>query len=149
MISLTKYLYESYITEMALDVSDYKNKLLDRAEQIIQNWCLVYYCNHYDKNNINIKHWKTELKAQLSFFYNKKIKVPNRVDKIKDIFINKLELNTYSGIALMVHDKLKSENISENIINSIINDTINNIKDICELVNNSNKDNIIELLNKI
>lgn len=149
MIQLTKYLYNSYITEMALGISDYKNKLLDYSEQIIQNWILVYYCHHYNKDNINCKHWESELKSQFAFFYNKKIKVPNRLNKIKDIFINKLELNTYSGVYLMVENKLRKENLTELIIHQLVLDTNNNINEICELINNINKDNSIDLIENI
>lgn len=49
----------------------------------------------------------------------------------------------------MVENKLRKENLTELIIHQLVLDTNNNINEICELINNINKDNSIDLIENI
>lgn len=74
MKTLIEYLNESLLIEMACDRSKFSNIVLSHIKQVIENWCLVYYCNKYDNSNLNKNHWINELKIQLLIIISQKTK---------------------------------------------------------------------------
>lgn len=53
------------ILEMALEKAKYQDRIFNLMPQIVQNWCLCYYCKRYDSNNENYYGWRKELIAHL------------------------------------------------------------------------------------
>lgn len=51
--------------EMALEKSKYQSRVFDLMPQIIQNWCLCYFCREHDKNNNSYRGWRKELIAHI------------------------------------------------------------------------------------
>lgn len=48
MENLVNYIYKKeYITEMSLSLCDFKKKIKFLLNQIIENWCLVKWCDMY------------------------------------------------------------------------------------------------------
>ena len=133
MKTLIEYINENVITEMASSRNRFINIISDRMSQILQNWCLVYYCNIYDKENIN----KT------------KTKWIDRHKAIIDSVIKYDELNTESQVNKCVYHKLKKENIKDDIIYKIIKECAINIYNIIELIETDNIYEIDEEINNI
>lgn len=78
---------EKALNEMAMPFSLYKDKVADILPQIIENWCLVYYCRisgtHQDLRN----HWASELSAAMGKISNMNIKGGNHaVVRMKALF---------------------------------------------------------------
>lgn len=149
MKSLVQILNETLIVEMACSRSEYINLISNLDEQIIQNWCLVYYCNVYDKDNVNFNHWNKELKALLGRISKKRIKIANKLSIIKYVLKERDELNTYSSVRLYIESKMKKEKISNDIIHELCNAVINNIDSICELINSDNENEINDNVDEI
>lgn len=149
MKSLIQFINESIIVEMAYSRSEYITLVSNLDEQILQNYALVYYCNIYDKCNINLNHWKSELKALVCRIIKKKIKTTNKLSIIKYVIIDKDELNTYSEVRLYIEQKLRKENISDNIIHEICLYIKDNIYEICDLLNSNNENEVMNKINNI
>lgn len=141
MKTLIEYINESIIIEMACDKSKFSNLVLSHIPQIVENWCLVYYCNIYDKENINKNHWKIELRTQLLTIIKQKTKHIDRRKVIIDCFINKFEFDDTKSIYELVYNKLyNKEHISTDIIYDICKIIKDNINDIIELLLNKEED---------
>ena len=54
MKSLTEYLIYNPINEMADSLSDFKNKIDNLLGQLLENWCLVKWCDLYPNSNISV-----------------------------------------------------------------------------------------------
>lgn len=59
-------LHKHSILEMALNRSKYQDRIFNLMPQIVQNWCLCYYCKEYDEHNDNYFGWRKELIAHLA-----------------------------------------------------------------------------------
>ena len=149
MKTLIEYINENVITEMASSRNRFINIISDRMSQILQNWCLVYYCNIYDKENINKNHWITELKSYILYINKTKTKWIDRHKAIIDSVIKYDELNTESQVNKCVYHKLKKENIKDDIIYKIIKECAINIYNIIELIETDNIYEIDEEINNI
>ena len=112
MTKLLEYLIEKLsqttLFEMAIDRSKYIDKLMDRTDQIIENWCLVHYCTLYDQTNQNKNRWKQELLAQCEYIFDLIV----RVDKKKvtrDVMIEYEELTDTDRIKRKIKKKFQIE----------------------------------------
>lgn len=141
MKTLIEYINENIIVEMACDRSKFSNLVLSHLQQIIENWCLVYYCNKYDNKNLNKNHWASELKAQLLTIITQKTKHIDRKKVIIDCIINKAELDDSKSIYDLIFYKLnKKEHININIVYDICKAVKENINEIIDLLLLTEKD---------
>ena len=106
---------EKALNEMAMPLSLYKDKVADILPQIIENWCLVYYCRisgtHQDLRN----HWASELSAAMGKVANMNIKGGNHaVVRMKALFYvwNLYDYDTSEMVVSnVVWNKFRKENI--------------------------------------
>lgn len=146
MKSIIEYINECTIVEMAISRSQYINLLYNLDEQILQNWCLVHYCNEKDRTNECSDHWKTELLSYLKRLTNKKLKITNKLKLIKSILIEKEEFDTYLQVYKVIHNKMLKENISDDNIEWMCKEVIKHIDDICVLINTSDEEELYKSL---
>lgn len=100
------------IFEMAVELKDYKDDIKNYSSTLIAHILLVM--NARQENSIEyVKHWKDEIRAYLKRFYDIKLKVKNnykkRLSYIKDILLNKYELDTKNNLANYCANKLFKE----------------------------------------
>ena len=106
---------EKALNEMAMPLSLYKDKVADILPQMIENWCLVYYCRisgtHQDLRN----HWASELSAAMGKIANMNIKGGNHaVVRMKALFYvwNLYDYDTSEMvISNVIWNKFRKENI--------------------------------------
>ena len=106
---------EKALNEMAMPLSLYKDKVADILPQIIENWCLVYYCRisvtHQELRN----HWASELSAAMGKIANMNIKGGNHaVVRMKALFYvwNLYDYDTSEMvISNVIWNKFRKENI--------------------------------------
>ena len=68
------------MTEMAFSLSSYKNKVEDRIDQLITNWCLVRY-TRYDEKFIKLRtHWSVELIALMNDIRQMRLKKGDNIE---------------------------------------------------------------------
>jgi hypothetical protein len=65
------------ILEYALPRNKFVDNTFDLLEKICQNWCLIRYSKLLGDNNVNVSHWKSELKAHMKNIAQTKIKKNN------------------------------------------------------------------------
>lgn len=142
MENLVNYIYKKeYITEMSLSLCDFKKKITFLLNQIIENWCLVKWCDMYP-NELTSKrlrnHWATELQAYMIKLCNFKLKSGRKDKVIKDELINGYELNDKNEVANFIRDKFEQEGL-EKYVNIVSEECANNIENICNVLSgNSN-----------
>lgn len=98
MIDFKNYILEkisnTYLFEMAYSRQDYLRNISNLCYQIVENWCLIKYCNLYDEENYNRLHWCKELTAHLENL--RRCQLKSGLNKIKTTeygLIEKAELN--------------------------------------------------------
>lgn len=158
MMSLKEYILEvisnSYVFEMAYDRKELKKRVESLLNQIIENWCLVRYCSLYDKNNININHWRRELQSHLFNIFEMSIKGGNYNSKynlISEIIFNKREITTSNKISLIIRNKFRIEGIV--IKSDICEGCLENLKELISLISNKetpeNSDELFDYIDRL
>lgn len=133
MKTLFEYMTESQINEMANSLSDFINKIDSLLQQMLENWCLAKWCDLFPNNNISKRlrnHWGTELKATMLQIVKIKLKSGRKDKAIKNILINKWELNDKSVIYDFINMKF-TENGLFKYTNYMSDVCANNILEIC------------------
>lgn len=150
MKKLLEYILEQPIVEMALDRNAFKTKIDNNIIQIIENYVLVYYCHHINKECTTVNHWEQELLTQIKNTIAYTIKVSNRKKAAKEIIFDQRDLNQFGQIRWYITDKLEEEKINNETIDELSNIILNNIDEIIEILcSNYNKQNIIEFIKNI
>lgn len=106
---------EKALNEMAMPLSLYKDKVADILPQIIENWCLVYYCRISGTYQDLCNHWASELIAAMGKVANMNIKGGNyAVVRMKALFYV-WNLYDYDSsemvVSNVVWNKFRKENI--------------------------------------
>ena len=133
------------ILEMALPLKTFKNRIDNLRFQLIENWCLLKYCQLYDPNNQNISHWGAELLACLKNLRDFEIK--GKISKEKTLvkmLIDDYDYDESRKILAIIRDKFdiehfvdmsKREEVALEFVNSLreliaflCNDAMSNIQ---------------------
>lgn len=159
MKSLTEYINNCYITEMANSLNDFERLLDNVLEQLIENWCLIRFCDLYPTLNIskqNRNHWCAEFKSYANKIINTKIKSGRKDKAIKRVIINKAELNDWNEVANIIRNKLCTTFVEQSLhvnkeglskyIYKLSNECANNINNICNILSTDDKNNVDDYL---
>ena len=96
---------------MALDRNAFKTKIDNNIRQIIENYVLVYYFHHINKECTTVNHCEQELLTQIKNTTAYTIKVSNRKKAVEEILFGQRDLNQFGQIRWYITDKLEEENI--------------------------------------
>ena len=89
--STLKRIGASIVNEMALPLKTFRQRVDGLRFQLIENWCLLKYCQLYSQNNVNIDHWGSEF---LSYAKNiRDFEIKGGINKQKTI--NKMFISDY------------------------------------------------------
>ena len=142
MKSLTEYLIYNPINEMADSLSDFKNKIDNILGQLLENWCLVKWCDLYPNSNISVRlrnHWATALIAIMKQITNTRIKSGRKDKAIKNILIKKWELNDPDVIYNFINKKFTKEGLFK-YSKHMSEICSNNIDEICNVLSQNEDD---------
>ena len=138
MKRLVNYILEKVsntkLFEMALDRSNYCDKLFFSRIQIVQNWCLIKYCNMFDEENYNRLHWSKELEAQLVSLQKIKLKSGDKLRATYIELIDKAELDDEDMVESICKDKWKRENLPTESLKIISKEFIKELPNICKYI---------------
>ena len=143
MKNLLEYVEESTILEMSLNLSKFKDLLYNLSKQIIENWCLVKWCDIHPDELTSKRlrsHWSTELKAYMFRISEEKLKSGRKDKVIKNEWIDHFELNDKDNITNIIRNKFNKEGL-EKYINIISKECAKSANDICNVLS-GNKDDI-------
>lgn len=105
------------LNEMAMNRTDYIQRVLALLPQITQNWCLCTYAKeHLDIPNYArlLEHWATELTAHLENLQSIVLKSGNKTRATRYALIEAEDLDSkLSNIILKLKHKLPKEGISD------------------------------------
>ena len=150
MMKLFDYILEklsnTYIFEMAYNRSKYVEKVLSLNQQIVENWCLIKYCNLYDEENYNRLHWCRELTAHLSNLNKDVVKKGDKYRATKEAFIID-ELFDETQIYIICEPKWDDENLPYDKLKNITKYFINDIDVLLKLI--SGKQNYQNIKNYV
>lgn len=135
------------ISEMATKLSDFRMDVKNVINQIIENWCLVKWCDDNPNELISNRlrnHWATELKGYMNFIAGINLKSGKKDKVLKSILIDDLELDYGNSISIIIRKKFDKEGLSKyinkisfecaNQINRIINILASNENDVEEYI---------------
>lgn len=136
MKNFSEFLKNFYITEMAIKLGEFRNNSEGIINQIIENWCLVKWCDMYP-NELTSKrlrnHWALELINNMLRINNIKLKGSRKDKALHNLVIKTLEYNDWIEIAKVIRNKFEKERL-EKYINIISEECANNIENICNIL---------------
>lgn len=140
MISLKDLIIEAvsttFIFEMTYSREKYINEVHSLTDQIVQNWCLIKYCNLYDIENENRLHWSKELIAHISNLQRMKLKGGiNKYRTTKYSFIERDEINNIDNVEQIIVLKFEEEHINTNLM-EIATEFVNSLDAIIDIISN-------------
>ena len=140
MRTLTEILVEALsntkIFEMANSRENYITLSRSLMDQIVQNWCLIKYCNLYDEENYNRLHWSNELIAHIGKLLRQKIKGGiNKERTTKIAWIELEEINDPEIVEMTIVYKFDEEGIKTDL-NKIANEFIKQLDKIVYIISN-------------
>lgn len=142
MKNLKDIIRESLIYEMADNLSTFRLKLQDIMPQVIENWCLVKWCD-MNPDELTSKrlrnHWATKLKAYMNKIVDRKVKCGRKDKVIISSIIDEMELNDKNEVANLIRNKFTKEGL-EKYINVMAEECANNIKIICNVLSKTKYD---------
>lgn len=148
MKNLSEFLKNFYITEMAIKLGEFRNNSEGIINQIIENWCLVRWCDMYP-NKLTSKrlrnHWATELINHMLHINNIKLKGSRKDKALHNLVIKTLEYDNSIEVANIIRNKFDEE-ILENYVTITSEECANNIENICNILC-SNENTIKEYVN--
>lgn len=148
MKTLNEYIATCQISEMATKLSEFNLSVKNIINQIIENWCLVKWCDSHKHNQTSERlrnHWASELKGHMNSIVNVKLKSGRKDKTIRKILIDDLELNDDNVIANIIRKKFNEEGLSK-YINNISFECANHITDICNILS-GNEDTVEDYIN--
>ena len=104
----------SIVTEMALPLKVFRQRVEGLMFQLIENWCLCKYCQLYSPDNQNFGHWIGELRSYTNKLRNFEIK--GKIKKkatLVNIFIRDFDYDEARKILVIIRDKFEVENIMD------------------------------------
>ena len=141
MKSLSDYIMEFPITEMAIKLGEFRNKCEGLIIQVIQNWCLTRWCDLNPNSEISKRlrnHWTSELINNLIQISTIKLKSNNKNKALKNLLFNTMELDYPSEVANYIRKKFENEGLQK-YINIIAEDCANHIYDIYNIMTDDEK----------
>ena len=153
MKSLKDIIRESLIYEMADNLSTFRLKLQDIMPQVIENWCLVKWCdmNPDELTSKRLRNYcATELKAYMNKIVDRKVKCGRKDKVIISSIIDEMELNDKNEVANLIRNKFTKEGLEKYKlslcfahamhINVMAEECANNIKIICNVLSKTKYD---------
>ena len=146
---------EKALNEMAMPLSLYKDKVADILPQIIENWCLVYYCRISGTHQELRNHWASELSAAMGKIANMNIKGGNHaVVRMKALFYvwNLYDYDTSEMvISNVIWNKFRKENIdtTSEFYSDTISAFLKSTKEIIDVLLSQSAEQIEEYIRNI
>ena len=107
----TLALAESMLSEMAMSLDDFKDRVLHLQFQLVENWCICKWCQMFDVDNENFFHWLTEFKVYASALQHIKLKSGSKKKTLAKEFIENYEYSNPNSILKIVKEKFDYEGI--------------------------------------
>ena len=136
---ILEQLSETNIFEMVYDRRRYCDMVFSLHTEIVQNWCLVKYCNLYDEENYNRLHWSKELTAHLEKLQDMKLKSGDKLRATKIEFDN-AELYDEEVVFKKCRSKWLDEELPLNKLNEIAKEFTKEVDRLCDYICNSKID---------
>ena len=148
------------VIPLILEYAVPRNKFVDGAydllEQICQNWCLIRYSRLVNDGNVNVNHWKSELKAHMKNIAQTKIKKNNSVTSRASALAEAFDWSDFDKsekkIFLFASDKFEEEGYPSDYEEPFVTvcfDFKHEVKNLILLMANSNNDDIDEYVNSL
>lgn len=133
----------TWLFEMAYSRQNYLHQIMGLNKQIVENWCLIKYCNLYDEENYNRLHWSKELIAHMENLCNCQLK--KGLDKLKTTeygFIYQAELDDEDVVYKMLYRKWKDEDLPEYARKIVAKKFTEELSKLCTLIANGSVEDI-------
>ena len=136
-------LSQTWIFEMAYSRQDYLRNISGLCYQIVENWCLIKYCNLYDEVNYNRLHWSNELIAHLENL--RRCQLKSGLDKYKTTkfgFVENAELDNIDIVDDVLELKWDNEKLPNDTKRIIAKEFIDALPKLFELISGKSVINI-------
>ena len=133
--TLLEALSNTWLFERAYSRQNYLHQIMGLNKQIVENWCLIKYCNLYDVENYNRLHWSKELIAHMENLCNCQLK--KGLDKLKTTeygFIYQAELDDDETVYKLLYRKWKDENLPEYTRKIVAIAFVDELPKLCKLI---------------
>lgn len=130
------------LNELSVPLSFYKDKVDCLRFQLVDNWCLCKYCQLYDEDNLNKKHWAVELRACM--FNLKKIDIKNGINKhkiLEKMLVGDYDYDKANMIVRIINEKFNVEQIYDKKVRfDVAKEFADGIHNLINEISNDNSD---------
>ena len=113
--STLKRIGGSIVNEMALPLKTFRQRVDGLRFHLIENWCLLKYCQMYSPNNVNLAHWSSEFIACADYIRGFEIKGGmNKQRTITKMLVVDYDYNQSRKILPIIRDKFDLEKMHDN-----------------------------------
>lgn len=143
------------VEKVALPLALYKDNVSDILPQLIENWCLVYYCRLSGTHKNLRNHWASELSAAMGKIANMNIKGGNHaIVRVKALFHvwNLYDYDTSeSVISNVIWKKFQKEHIdtTSEFYSGTISAFLNSTKEIIDVLLTQSAEEIDEYVKNL
>jgi len=102
------------VFEQAFSKKKFEDKATDLSIQINEHFFKLIYCHYYNKENGNIKHWKSEIIGWFSWFIKTNLKTNTKKSKL--LWYNLIHGFDYENLNIM---KMNGTGVSDILIMNI------------------------------
>ena len=141
--TILEALSNTWLFEMVYSRQDYLYRIMGLTKQIVENWCLIKYCNLYDIENCNRLHWSKELIAHLENLCDCNLKKGlNKLKTTEYALIYKAELDDKDVVYKLLYRKWKDENLPDYTKSVVAKAFSKEVLKICKLIANNSIEDI-------
>ena len=139
MKNLQEFILEAisntWLFEMAYSREKYIDRLMGLDNQIVENWCLIKYCNMFDEEHWDRLHWSKELLAHMANANECKLKKGlNKLNTTNYVFITLNELNNVDTVDLWLERKWDTEQLPDDKRKIVAAEFVKALPKICQLI---------------
>ena len=149
MKNLQEFILETisntWLFEMADSRQSYLSEIRGLRYQILDNWCLIKYCNMYDEENYNRLHWCSELYAHLDNLWRTTLKKGlNKLKTTEYGFIDTAEFDDIDTVIRLLERKWKIEKLPQETLKPVAEEFVKALPRICKMISDRKGENIYD-----
>ena len=113
--STIKRISSGIVNGIAVPLKTFRQRVDGLRFQLIEDWCLLKYCQLYSPNNVNLTHWSSEFIACADYIRGSEIKrFMNKQTTINKMLVIDYDYNQSRKILPIIRDKFDLEKIHDN-----------------------------------
>ena len=101
------------IANESISRDDYSSVADGVSQQLVENWCLCKYCQMFDSENQNYRHWMTEFRSYAIKLKRLNLKSGSKKKLLTKLYVDDFDFDDTKTIFVMISDKFEVEGFDD------------------------------------